>query len=161
MSVTHNTGVAIIVNDIVYRAGGHLNLDEVIELYRASTLGERRPVNDREAMQAMINHANLTLTAWDGPLLVGLSRSLTDFAYVCYLSDLAVRQTHQRRGIGVQLIRETRARLKPQASIVLLAAPKAVDYYPKIGFRGHDSAWLLRSEDTLPGDAALGSDAAT
>ena len=67
MSVTHNTGEAIIVNDIVYRAGGDLNLDEVIELYRASTLGERRPVNDREAMQAMINHANLTLTAWDGP----------------------------------------------------------------------------------------------
>lgn len=136
--------------DITYRVGNDLDLDEVIELYRASTLGERRPVDDRETMAAMLEHGNLTVTAWDGPLLVGISRTLTDFAYVGYLSDLAVRLSHQRLGIGTELIQRTRERMGPDSMIVLLAAPKAMDYYPRIGFTRHESAWILRSTDTYP-----------
>jgi GNAT superfamily N-acetyltransferase len=132
-----------------YRFGNELDLDQVIELYRASTLGERRPIDDREVMRAMLQHANLVVTAWEGDLLVGIARTLTDFAYVGYLSDLAVRESHQRRGIGVELIRKTRERMGPRSGLVLLAAPKAVDYYPRIGFRRHDSAWTLRASDPL------------
>jgi len=138
---------------IEYRYGNDLDLEAVIELYRASTLGERRPIDDPEIARSMLAHANLVVTAWDGDLLVGLSRTLTDFLYVGYLADLAVRESHQRRGIGLELVRRTRARMGPRSMIVLLAAPKAVDYYPRIGFRKHDSAWLLRAEEPLPGDA--------
>ena len=131
-----------------YRLGNDLDLDELIELYRASTLGERRPVDDRARMASMLRHANLVVTAWDGRLLVGVSRALTDFAYATYLSDLAVRASHQRRGIGLELIRRTQA-AAPEASVILLAAPKAVDYYPHIGFTRHDSAWILRPGEAL------------
>lgn len=130
--------------EISYHTGNALDLDEVIELYRASTLGERRPVDDRGRMAAMLAHANLVVTARDGPLLVGISRALSDFAYVTYLSDLAVRLSHQRLGIGKELIRVTVRESGPHASIVLLAAPKAVDYYPQVGFTQHNSAWILR-----------------
>ncbi|MBK9166283.1 MAG: GNAT family N-acetyltransferase [Bryobacterales bacterium] len=133
---------------ITYRVGGPLDLDEVTELYRASTLGERRPVDEAVRMEAMLRHANLTVTAWEGPLLVGIARSLSDFLYVTYLADLAVRLSHQRQGIGRELIAATR-REAPQAMIVLLAAPKAVDYYPRIGFSRHDSAWVLRPEANI------------
>ncbi len=133
---------------IEYRVGNSLDLDEVIDLYRASTLGERRPVNDRERMGAMLRNANLVITAWDGARLVGISRSMTDFVYATYLSDLAVRLSHQRRGIGKELIRATQ-RECPKATIILLAAPKAVEYYPHIGFTRHDSAWLLRSGEEV------------
>lgn len=129
--------------DITYRYGTDFSLDEAIELYRASTLGERRPIDDRDAMAEMMRHANLVVTAWDGATLVGISRSLTDFSYVAYLSDLAVHVNFQRRGIGVELIRLTREKLGPKAKIVLLAAPAAEEYYPRIGFRNHKSAWLL------------------
>src|SRR5579862_4757216 len=114
---------------IEYRVGNDLDLDEFIELYRASTLGERRPVEDRARMAAMLANANLIVTAWDGALLVGISRSLTDFAYATYLSDLAVRVSHQRLGIGKELIRRTQQAGGPHARLVLLAAPAAVDYY--------------------------------
>jgi predicted N-acetyltransferase YhbS len=134
---------------VTYRLGNDLDLDEVIELYRASTLGERRPVEDRARMQGMLANANLVITAWDGDLLVGISRSFTDFAYATYLSDLAVRQSHQRQGIGRELIRQTRRHSGAEAYIVLLAAPKAVDYYPRIGFSAHPSAWILRSDQNL------------
>lgn len=128
---------------IEYEVGNNLDLDEVIDLYRASTLGERRPIGDRQRMQKMLQHANLVITAWDGELLVGISRSLTDFAYCTYLSDLAVRLSHQRQGIGKELVRRTREEAGPNAKIILLAAPKAVDYYPHIGFTHHPHAWIL------------------
>lgn len=136
---------------ITYRLGNDLDLDQVIELYRASTLGERRPVDDRERMAAMLRHANLVVTAWEGDLLVGISRAFTDFAYVTYLSDLAVRLSHQRRGIGKELIRRTQQAGGPNAYIILLAAPKAVDYYPHIGFRQHPSAWVLPAGAAVAG----------
>ena len=75
---------------IEYRVGNKLDLDKVIELYRASTLSERRPVDEHERMGEMLRNANLVITAWDGNLLVGISRSVSDFAYCTYLSDLAV-----------------------------------------------------------------------
>ena len=94
---------------IEYRDGNELDIDEILDLYHASTLGERRPVSDRERMTRMLRNANLVISAWDGPLLVGLARSVSDFAYCTYLSDLAVRATHQRTGIGKELVRRTQA----------------------------------------------------
>lgn len=138
------------MGSIGYRLGNDLNLDQVIELYSASTLGERRPVDDRQIMAEMIRHANLVVTAWDGELLIGIARTLTDFSYVGYLADLAVRASHQRRGIGIGLIRKTREKMGPRSMLVLLAAPKAADYYPRIGFTRHASAWILRAAGAVP-----------
>ena len=135
------------MSEVDYRFGNALDVDVVTELYRASTLGERRPIDDRAIVANMLSHANLVVTAWDGSLLVGISRTLTDFLYVGYLADLAVRDTHQHRGIGQELIRRTRDQMGPRSHIVLLAAPKAVGYYPRIGFARHDSAWILRASD--------------
>ena len=104
----------------------------------------------------MLAKANLVVTAWDGELLVGISRALSDFAYVTYLSDLAVRASHQRKGIGQELIHLTQREGGPETSIVLLAAPKAVEYYPHMGFERHDSAWVLRAGSGVPEEVAAG-----
>jgi predicted N-acetyltransferase YhbS len=138
------------MNPIQYKYGNDLDLDQVIELYQASTLGERRPIDDRQIAAAMLRHANLIVTAWDGELLVGISRTMTDFGYVGYLADLAVRQSHQKMGIGTELIRKTREKMGPRSKLILLAAPKAVAYYPKIGFTQHPSAWVLDAADPFP-----------
>jgi predicted N-acetyltransferase YhbS len=139
---------------IDYRFGNRLNVDAVTELYRASTLGERRPIDDPAIVRSMLEHASLVITAWDGAQMVGIARTLTDFLYVGYLADLAVRDTHQRRGIGTELIRRTREQMGPRSHLVLLAAPKAVDYYPRIRFSAHPSAWVLRASAPFgtPGD---------
>jgi len=135
---------------ITYRIGNDIDLDAFIELYRASTLGERRPIGNHETMAAMLSHGNLTVSAWDDERLVGVSRSLTDWAYVAYLADLAVHADYQRQGIGIELIARTRAAMGPESSIILLAAPAAADYYPKIGFTHRPQAWMLRAKDPFP-----------
>lgn len=128
---------------IEYRVGNELDVDVdvVIDVYRDSTLGLRRPIDDRVRMQQMLAQASLVVSAWDGDRLVGIARSLSDFCYATYLSDLAVRLAYQHQGIGKELIRRTQ-REGGQAKIVLFAAPAAVDYYPKVGFRP-GSGWIL------------------
>ncbi len=136
-------------NTIEYRIGGTLKLDEVIELYDVSTLGERRPTKDRVRMADMLKHANLIVTAWDGPLMVGISRSFSDFSYVTYMSDIAVRLNYQKKGIGKELIRRTREVAGPNASLLLVAAPAAVEYYPHIGFTQVPHAWRLNAPNKV------------
>jgi len=133
---------------IEYKSNLEVDLDQAIELYVASTLGVRRPVADRERMAAMFRHANIIITAWDGELLVGISRAITDYAWYTYLSDLAVRESHQRQGIGKELMRLTQA-AAPQASVLLLAAPAAEQYYPHVGFTHAPTAWVLRPHERI------------
>jgi GNAT superfamily N-acetyltransferase len=129
--------------EIQYHTDCTITAAEFIDVLCRSTLAERRPIDDAKCIAAMLDHADLVCTAWDGDTLVGIARSVTDFEYCCYLSDLAVDEAYQRSGIGKKLIEATKSRLGPRAMIILLAAPKAEGYYPKIGFDAHRSAWIL------------------
>ena len=131
---------------ITYRDDAVLTPEEAIALYQKSTLGERRPVDRPDVFAGMLKNANLIVTAWDDSRLVGIARSLTDFTYVTYLADLVVDVDYQHQGIGKQLIAETQRRVEPECMIVLLAAPKANDYYPKLGFTHNPRAWMLKSD---------------
>jgi predicted N-acetyltransferase YhbS len=122
--------------------GADLDVDEVAALYRASTLAERRPVADTARFHDMVRNANLIVVARINDRLVGIARSITDGAYATYLSDLAVDVEFQHRGIGRDLIAKTRE-AAPRAKLVLLSAPTAADYYPHVGFRQHNSAWVM------------------
>jgi len=133
---------------IMYRDDHVPDVDTAHDLYRASTLGERRPIDDRERFAAMLANANLTVTAWDGDVLVGISRCITDFVWTTYLSDLAVRVSHQRLGIGKELMRRTQS-AAPQAKLLLLAAPAAERYYPHVGFEHFPQAWMLRESERI------------
>lgn len=78
-----------------------------------------------------------------GASLVGVARSVTDFTFCCYLSDLAVDRKYQKRGVGKNLIRMTRQALGRKGKLILLSAPAAVGYYPKIGFDRHNQAFWI------------------
>ncbi len=134
---------------LTYRSDRSLSVSEFTDVLVRSTLGERRPIDDPERLAAMLAHADLVCTAWDGDRLVGVSRSVTDFAYCCYLSDLAVDVAYQGQGVGTELIRLTQSRLHPRCNVILLSAPKAREYYPRIGFTAHPSAWVVPAHPPL------------
>lgn len=129
-------------DNIVYKLNAKISADAFTQLLRDSTLADRRPVNDIECMSGMINNSNLVVSAWDSELLVGIARSVTDFHYCCYLSDLAVAATHQKRGIGKALLERTQEALKPTCKLILLAAPKANYYYEPLGFIHNPRCWV-------------------
>lgn len=127
---------------IVYNVESNLDGQEFIEVLNRSTLGERRPVVDFKRITEMCKNANLIVTARLDGELIGVARSVTDFVYCTYLSDLAVDKDYQKKGIGKRLIEETK-RQTPQAKLILLSAPAAIDYYPKIGMKRHNHCFIL------------------
>ena len=128
---------------IIYSLEPNLSVQAFRDILVASTLAERRPINDSERLERMLRHANIIVTARDGERLVGVSRAITDFAYCCYLSDLAVDIAYQHQGIGKRLIAETRTRAGECATLTLVSAPAAETYYPKIGMKRHTSCWTI------------------
>ena len=133
---------------ITYQIENNLSPEEFKDVLIKSTLGERRPVEDFERIKSMVENANLIITARDGNRLVGVARSVTDFVYCTYLSDLAVDDEYQKKGIGKELIRLTKKET-PKAITILLAAPKAEGYYPHIGMTKHNACFLLADETDL------------
>jgi predicted N-acetyltransferase YhbS len=129
---------------ITYRVNVPLNPEVVAAVLRNS--GIRRPVDDVDRIRQMVEQANLTVTAWDGEQLVGIARALTDFSYCCYLSDLAVDKAYQRQGIGKELVRRVREAIGEESMLLLLAAPEAMEYYPKLGFEKVTNAWIIHRQ---------------
>jgi ribosomal protein S18 acetylase RimI-like enzyme len=126
---------------ITYERNPELTPTQVAELYRRAEL--KRPIDDLDRIGRMLGNSNLTFAAFADGKLVGISRSVTDFSYCCYLSDLAVDPGFQGQGVGRELIARTQAALGPEVMVLLLAAPTANSYYPHIGFQHQERAWFL------------------
>ncbi|WP_295365711.1 GNAT family N-acetyltransferase [uncultured Succinivibrio sp.] len=128
--------------ELTYTTKKLISVESYVDLISSTSLKDRRPLNDYERIEQMLKNASLTVTAWDGNELVGIARSVTDFAYCCYVSDLAVRGKYQKKGIGKKLLQITKDNIHNNAKIILLAAPQAEEYYPHIGFEKHNAAFV-------------------
>jgi len=134
---------------IEYKVNQKISLKQFTNLLAATSLGNRRPIDDPECMQGMIDNSNLIVTAWHGDNLVGIARCVTDFHFCCYLSDLAVNESYQKLGIGKQLQIKTQEQLGPKCMLLLLAAPAAKLYYAHIGFTHNDRCWVLQGDESI------------
>ncbi|WP_277423785.1 GNAT family N-acetyltransferase [Streptococcus hyointestinalis] len=100
-------------------------------------------MDDLARLEQVLENSSCLWTAWDGDKLVGVARALSDFSYAFYLSDLAVAEAYQHQGIGCQLVEHLKAQMGEDLSLVLLAAPSAMDYYPKINFQKANNAFII------------------
>ncbi len=126
-----------------YSSSEPIDASQFIDVLERSGLAARRPVDSLATIEGMLRGASILVTVWDVEHLVGVSRAISDFSYCTYLSDLAVDVAYQKQGIGKELIRLTHEAAGPKSSLILLAAPAAVDYYPRIGMTQHMSCWTL------------------
>ena len=135
--------------NIQYKLNQKLTTEEFIDILNRSTLGERRPIDDKECIEGMLKNADIIVVAVESDKIVGVARAVTDYNYCCYLSDLAVDEKYQKNGIGKQLISKVQEQLNDKCKIILLSAPDAKEYYPNIGFTEHPSAWTLPRDKKL------------
>ena len=127
--------------EITYQSDRTPTAEQVIQLYENA--GLPRPTTDRERIHKMYENSNLIVTAWDGDLLVGVSRCITDWVWSCYLADLAIRSEYKKSGIGKKLINLIKEKLGEQSMILLLSVPTAMEYYPKVGFSKEDRSFMI------------------
>ncbi|RBW42747.1 GNAT family N-acetyltransferase [Psychromonas sp. B3M02] len=135
--------------NIDYKLNEAISVIQFKTLLTNTSLGERRPVDDAECLEGMLNNSNLMISAWSGDRLIGIARSVTDFHFCCYLSDLAVDANFQQLGIGKQLQIKTQEQLGPKCKLILLAAPAANLYYEGIGFSHNPRCWVLDRHEMI------------
>lgn len=135
--------------DIEYLTNHTINAQQFQSLLRRSTLALRRPVDDLACLDGMLKNANLIISAWHQGELVGIVRCVTDFYYCCYLSDLAVDEAYQKKGIGIALQSHVKNHLNEMCKIILIASPKAASYYPNVGYEHNDRCWVLNGDKML------------
>ncbi|MGM8872203.1 GNAT family N-acetyltransferase [Psychrobacter sp. 2Y5] len=144
---------------VTYQINTPITPFQFIEVLKNCSLGERRPIDNPYTIKGMLDNANLLVTAWvdravnkeheeatndanNDKQLIGVARCITDFSYCCYLSDMAVDEAYQNHGIGKKMIEKIEQQLPPSCKVILLSAPQATEYYPKVGFKKHESAWV-------------------
>ena len=137
---------------IVIALEPNLTVEEFLQILDRSGLAERRPITEPSTIAGMLRNADLIVTARSEGRLVGISRAITDFSFCTYLSDLAVDRDFQHREIGKTLIKRTHEAAGLGTSLILLAAPKAREYYPRIGMASHDSCWWIPRQTPSPKD---------
>lgn len=135
---------------IAYSLEPGLEAGEFVALLSRTSLGARRPIEDLPRIAQMLARADVIVTARSEGRLVGVARSLTDFCYCTYLSDLAVDEEFQGQGIGYELMRRTHLAAGLQTRVILIAAPLARTYYPQMGLEPHDSCWMIPPGQPLP-----------
>ena len=117
--------------------------EQFVELLVKSSLADRRPIHNSECMEGVVKNSNLVVSAWHDHELIGIARSVTDFHYACYLSDLAVDQKYQKNGVGKILLSLTQEQLNEECKLILVAAPDANSYYEHLGFENNPRCWVL------------------
>ena len=130
---------------LTYRVNAPITREQFEGILYASGLAERRPVHDAARLQRMLDHANLTLTAWDGERLVGIVRVWNDGGFLAYIADLAVHPDYQGHGIGRELLRRVTS-ADPEIIYLLHAAPTAMEFYRHTGWRAMSNAWVWPRE---------------
>lgn len=131
---------------LTFQFDSTVSVEEFRSLLLDSGLAARRPVNDPDRLAAMLANSNVILTARLNNKLVGIARSVSDLAFCCYLSDLAVSKHAQGRGIGARLIEETRRHVGPTVSVILNAVPEAVGFYQRIEMPALPNCFWYRRE---------------
>ena len=137
------------MEEIVYKSNQAISVSAFTDLLLRSTLAERRPIDDHDCLQGMLDNSNLCITAWSQETLIGIARCVTDFHYCCYLSDLAVDQTYQKMGIGKTLQDNVQSHLGSKCKLILISAPAANGYYGKIGFTNNPRCWILNRDESI------------
>ena len=130
------------MQNLTFTIGKVPDVEQIINVYTSA--GINRPVADVDRIEQMYANSNLIISAWKENELVGIARALTDFCYACYLSDLAVKKEYQKTGIGKRLIELTRKEIGEKTALILLSAPAAMGYYPKVGFEKVENGFIIK-----------------
>jgi ribosomal protein S18 acetylase RimI-like enzyme len=130
--------------EIQYHTDRKIDVAAFKDILQRSGLGARRPAGDPERLRRMLAAYNLVITAWQDEVLIGVATCWTDYAHSAYLADLAVAADCQHSGVGRKLVELARDTVGPQVTLLLLSAPAAVGFYPKIGMERFQDCFIFR-----------------
>jgi GNAT superfamily N-acetyltransferase len=118
---------------IAYRdASEPVDLNQLARLF--DRVGWQHRTRDPARLAQMVRGSMYGIAAYEGDVLVGYTRAISDGAFNAYVSTVAVLPEYQGRGIGRELIRRLLDG-REHIQFVLHADPRVHPFYLRCGFR--------------------------
>ena len=115
---------------IDYRDTHDIDLDQLATLFDA--VGWQRRTGDRSRLSQLVGGSLWVVSAWEGEMLVGFARAISDGAFNAYISTVAVLPAYQKRGVGRELVRRL-VENRDGIQFVLHANERAYPFYLHLG----------------------------
>ncbi|AZB16979.1 GNAT family N-acetyltransferase [Chryseobacterium indologenes] len=134
------------MSNIIFKINEKIEIKTIKDLFFMSDYLPISNMNDDLRLQKMFDNANLVVSAWSENKLVGIARSLCDFSYCCYLSDICVNKEFRHLNIGKRLIEITREHAGKECKIILHSSEDALNFYDKIGMKRISEAFIIQRD---------------
>lgn len=112
---------------------------ELSEMYRLAPLGNKAP----EWLETAFSNSMFRFFARENDMLVAAGRAVADGVDCSYICDIAVRPSHQGRGLGREVIERLVAASRGHRKIILYAVPGKEEFYGRFGFRRMKTAMAI------------------
>ena len=133
---------------IIYAQEQRLAVEDYVAVMSGTTMRDNRPIGNPSRVAQMLAGSNLIVTARDADgTILGLARCMSDTAWICYCSDLAVKESAQGRGIGRGLLDKCAENLGPRIGLVLVSYPESASFYVGIGMESAQAHYWPRTDD--------------
>ena len=120
----------------------------LLNLYERAGL-QKRLVQNKESkkIKTAFERSYKVVTAWDGEMLIGAGRMLSDGICYATIFDVGVLPEYQKKGIGKGLMQEL-LNGEEDMPIHLTSTFGNEDFYKKLGFKKHKTAYSKYPFDT-------------
>jgi ribosomal protein S18 acetylase RimI-like enzyme len=122
----------------------NLNWEELSKLYLAAPLGQKEPSD----LKIAFSNSMFKCFVYDSGRLIAAGRALADGRDCSYICDVAVHPSHQRLGIGKQVVSKLVDLSQDHKKIILYAAPGKESFYRKLGFKRMATAMAIFKNQT-------------
>ena len=132
---------------IVYAQEQTLRVADYVAVLGETTMRDKRPLANAARIGEMLAGANFIVTAREDGVILGLARCITDYAWIAYCAELAVKESAQGSGIGRGILEFCMRTLGPGIGIALISEPNALAFYEHLGLMRLDSGFFSNRID--------------
>ncbi len=118
-----------------YRLGENLRGEDLLALFAQADWTANRSAAD---LQTMLDHSPVAVSVWDGEVLIGYGRAVTDDVYRALVEDVIVDAAYRGQGIGAEIVRRLLERLAHVEEIALVCHEGLIPFYERLGFEKFD-----------------------
>jgi len=119
-----------------------LDPTKLVRLYHQAPWAKGRTLEDA---REMLRHTDVAVTAWDGDLLIGFGRVLTDYVYRATIWDVIVDKAYQRQGIGADIVQRILNHPRLKKVELFWLCTRMPGFYEKLGFSSKEQTGMVRS----------------
>ena len=127
---------------ITFSEKKELEASQLLRLFHQAPWAKDRTLDDAKEM---LRHTDMALCAWDGDLLVGFGRVLTDFVYRATIWDVIVDKAYQGQGVGTDVVQRILNHPRLKKVELFWLCTRMPKFYEKLGFSSKEQTGMVWS----------------